>query len=179
MPREGKGLGPTATALLSVSLLVGGARPALGQPEAVAETQAAEPEEDEGACVNIELLYATSYVFRGLNQFQYASQLDPNMLLAPGISWSIADAGHVAEREGERSAVGCRLWGFGCWRSAVGERSGAQAVFRASTKACVAGAPPRASSRSQARMAECGTRLAPMFRTPSSHARCGQLCRAG
>jgi hypothetical protein len=49
--------------------------------------------EGEGVGVNIELLYATAYVFRGLNLFQDTRQLDPHMLLAPTISWSIADTG--------------------------------------------------------------------------------------
>ena len=43
--------------------------------------------------LNIDLGYATAYGYRGLNVFQEKSQIDQNMLLAPGIKWSVFDTG--------------------------------------------------------------------------------------
>jgi hypothetical protein len=57
-----------------------------------AEAETAEAEEP-GAGVNLDLGFATHYVFRGLNLFQEGAQLDPNTLLAPGVTWSVADTG--------------------------------------------------------------------------------------
>jgi hypothetical protein len=74
--------------------------PALANAEAAeaetAEDEAAEAgaeEESSGVGVNLDLGFATHYVFRGLNLFQEGAQLDPNMLLAPGVTWSVPDTG--------------------------------------------------------------------------------------
>ena len=56
---------------------------------AAAEAEAEVP----GAGVNLDLGFATHYVFRGLNLFQEGAQLDANTLLAPGVTWSVADTG--------------------------------------------------------------------------------------
>jgi uncharacterized protein (TIGR02001 family) len=56
-----------------------------------------EPDVDEGdgsaVGINIDLGWASHYVFRGWNVFQEGEQLDPNGLIAPGITWSIFDTG--------------------------------------------------------------------------------------
>lgn len=49
--------------------------------------------EDKAIGLNLDLGFATAYVFRGLNVFAEDEQMDPNMLLAPGISWSVFDTG--------------------------------------------------------------------------------------
>jgi hypothetical protein len=75
--------GPMALCtVVAVSLLLGASTRALAQPTG-----------DESAGVNIELQFATAYVFRGQNVFQSSSQHDPYFLLAPGISWAVADSG--------------------------------------------------------------------------------------
>lgn len=43
--------------------------------------------------VNFDLGFATAYVFRGLNVFMDDDQRNPNMLIAPGITWSVFDTG--------------------------------------------------------------------------------------
>ncbi len=43
--------------------------------------------------LNLDVGFATAYVFRGWNMFQKDSQMDPHMLLAPGASWAIGDSG--------------------------------------------------------------------------------------
>ena len=53
----------------------------------------AEAKTDVG--LNVELQYATAYVFRGLNLFDTSDQMAQNMLLAPAINWSIFDTGLV------------------------------------------------------------------------------------
>jgi hypothetical protein len=63
------------------------AAPAAAEPEAPAE------EEASGAGVNLDLGFATHYVFRGLNLFAEEAQLDANTLLAPGVTWAVADTG--------------------------------------------------------------------------------------
>ena len=52
----------------------------------------AESEED-ALGLNIELSLQSAFVFRGYNVFQQDGQRDLNMLLAPGLSWSIPDSG--------------------------------------------------------------------------------------
>jgi hypothetical protein len=58
---------------------------------------AAAPEEavaeEAAGGVNLDLGFATHYVFRGLNLFADDAQLDPHMLLAPGATWAVADTG--------------------------------------------------------------------------------------
>lgn len=64
-------------------------------------TEAKEP--DDGAAtgeiarksigLNLDLGFATAYVFRGANVFQQDGQMNQNMLIAPGITWSIFDTG--------------------------------------------------------------------------------------
>ena len=46
-----------------------------------------------GMGINFDVGFATAYVFRGLNVFMDDDQRDQNMLIAPGISWSIFDTG--------------------------------------------------------------------------------------
>ena len=43
--------------------------------------------------LNVDVQVASHYVFRGLNVFKDDDQRDPNMLLAPGLSWTIMDSG--------------------------------------------------------------------------------------
>ncbi|MDD5306000.1 MAG: hypothetical protein PHU25_01640 [Deltaproteobacteria bacterium] len=52
-----------------------------------------EPEEDDAIGLNLDLGFASAYVFRGYNVFQEDSQLDQHMLIAPGITWTIFDTG--------------------------------------------------------------------------------------
>ncbi|MBW2524117.1 MAG: hypothetical protein JRI23_08075 [Deltaproteobacteria bacterium] len=42
--------------------------------------------------VNLDVGFATAYVFRGWNVFQEDSQLDPHGMIAPGLSWRIGDS---------------------------------------------------------------------------------------
>jgi hypothetical protein len=59
---------------------------------AAAHAQAAEGlTASEPAGVNLDLGFATAYLFRGWNVFQKDSQLDPHALIAPGVAWSIRD----------------------------------------------------------------------------------------
>ncbi len=53
--------------------------------------QEVEPEKAIG--IDAELGFASAYVFRGANVFQEDGQMDQNMLIAPGFSWSIFDTG--------------------------------------------------------------------------------------
>jgi hypothetical protein len=50
-------------------------------------------DEASGIGLNLDLGFATAYVFRGLNVFADGDQLDPHLLLAPGITWSVFDTG--------------------------------------------------------------------------------------
>ncbi|MCK9461190.1 MAG: hypothetical protein M0R80_16305 [Proteobacteria bacterium] len=63
------------------------------EPSEAAAEAPAEDSADEGAGINLDLGFATHYVFRGLNLFQESAQLDPHTLLAPGVTWSVADTG--------------------------------------------------------------------------------------
>jgi hypothetical protein len=63
-----------------------------GPSEAESEASAEDPAED-GVGVNLDLGFATHYVFRGLNLFQESEQLDPNTLLAPGVTWTVSNTG--------------------------------------------------------------------------------------
>ena len=47
----------------------------------------------ESIGLNLDLGFATAYVFRGANVFQEDGQMNQNMLIAPGITWSIFDTG--------------------------------------------------------------------------------------
>jgi hypothetical protein len=58
-----------------------------------ARADEAAEEEDGGLGLSIELGLMSSYVFRGWNVFQEDEQMDPHLLLAPGVSWSIFDTG--------------------------------------------------------------------------------------
>ncbi len=49
--------------------------------------------EDSKIGLNMSLDFQTAYVFRGYNVFQQDSQLDQQMLFAPGISWNILGSG--------------------------------------------------------------------------------------
>jgi hypothetical protein len=49
--------------------------------------------EDDAIGLNLDLGFASAYVFRGINVFQKDSQLDQHMLLAPGVTWAIFDTG--------------------------------------------------------------------------------------
>jgi hypothetical protein len=64
--------------------------PSTGEPT---PPPAEEPAENDGIGLNLDLGFATAYVFRGLNVFAEDEQLDPHMLLAPGVTWSIFDTG--------------------------------------------------------------------------------------
>ncbi|HUT76835.1 MAG TPA: TorF family putative porin [Polyangia bacterium] len=83
--------------LVSVSFaaLILAAAPAgaAGEPDGEAPDEATEEEIDSGRGLNFDLGFATAYVFRGVNVFSDGDQLDPHMLLAPGIRWSIFDTG--------------------------------------------------------------------------------------
>ena len=46
-----------------------------------------------GVGINFDVGFATAYVFRGLNIFMDDDQRDQNMLISPGITWSIFDTG--------------------------------------------------------------------------------------
>lgn len=50
-------------------------------------------EDGESLGLNIDLGYASAYVFRGLNVFQQDGQMNQNMMVAPALSWSIFDTG--------------------------------------------------------------------------------------
>lgn len=66
------------------------------EPAAQPPSPTAEEESTEGGDaigLTIDVGYATAYVFRGYNVFQKESQLDPHMLIAPGIAWSAWDTG--------------------------------------------------------------------------------------
>lgn len=71
------------------------ALPAVARDEAEAAEDGATPEETarESIGLNLDLGFATAYVFRGANVFQEDGQMNQNMLLAPGITWSIFDTG--------------------------------------------------------------------------------------
>jgi hypothetical protein len=43
--------------------------------------------------INMDLLVATNFVFRGWNTFQNGSQMDQHMFAAPGLTWSVGDTG--------------------------------------------------------------------------------------
>lgn len=67
-------------------------------PEAAVpgETVSEEPsptEAEDKMGINVELGYASAYLFRGYNVFQKEGQSDQHMLLAPGLSWAIMDTG--------------------------------------------------------------------------------------
>jgi len=73
-------------AAVTLLLTVTAAAPAGAREEAT--------EEDGGGLgLTVELGLHSAYVFRGLNLFRDSAQLDPNLLLAPGVSWSIFDTG--------------------------------------------------------------------------------------
>lgn len=46
---------------------------------------------NDGIGLAVDLGLASSYVWRGWNLFQDESQMDPNMLVAPGLTWSVGD----------------------------------------------------------------------------------------
>jgi hypothetical protein len=81
--------------LLLAAWLAAPAGAAAAEAVTAAQEPAAEaPEEEEaGGGVNLDLGFATHYVFRGLNLFMEDEQLDPHMLLAPGATWSVGDTG--------------------------------------------------------------------------------------
>ncbi len=58
---------------------------------AIAIPFGANAQESEAQGVNFDLGFSTVYVFRGINVFQETSQMDQNMMLAPGITWEIPD----------------------------------------------------------------------------------------
>jgi uncharacterized protein (TIGR02001 family) len=60
--------------------------------DAPTEIEEDEPEPSEIG-LSVEVTWASSYIFRGLNVFKEESQMDQNMLLAPGITWKISDSG--------------------------------------------------------------------------------------
>jgi uncharacterized protein (TIGR02001 family) len=80
---------PLATAAWAAALL--SMAGVAGAQEATPAAAAAE--ESDGVGINIDVGFATSYVFRGWNVFQSGAQRDQHMLLAPGIAWSIAGTG--------------------------------------------------------------------------------------
>lgn len=47
----------------------------------------------ESLGLDIDLGFATAYVFRGINVFQEDGQMNQNMFIAPGITWSIFETG--------------------------------------------------------------------------------------
>ncbi len=51
------------------------------------------PAASEDVGLNLDVGFATAYVFRGWNMFQNDSQMAPHMLLAPGAAWAIGDSG--------------------------------------------------------------------------------------
>lgn len=63
------------------------------ETELTTEDLADDGDSDDPIGLNLDLGFATAYVFRGYNVFQEDSQLDQNMLLAPGITWSVFDTG--------------------------------------------------------------------------------------
>lgn len=86
------------TILVSLVCGVSGVAASEETVEADAELSSESPAEDgdseeDGIGLNLDLGFATAYIFRGYNVFQQSSQLDQNMLLAPGITWSISDTG--------------------------------------------------------------------------------------
>ena len=83
---SGAGAGPTpASAPLSK------AEPGASTLKLGAGEQAQEAPAPVG--LNLDLQLATAYVFRGWNVFQETSQMDPHLLLAPGLTYAIADTG--------------------------------------------------------------------------------------
>jgi len=74
---------------LSLALTAGAA----SAQDATQPQEETAPAEDGAVGLNLDLGFATSYVFRGLNVFAKDEQLDPNMLLAPAATWSIFDTG--------------------------------------------------------------------------------------
>jgi len=69
-------------------------QPAPATPPPATEPPAAEvPTASEPIGLNLDIGFATAYVFRGWNMFQNSSQMDPHMLFAPGASWAIGETG--------------------------------------------------------------------------------------
>jgi hypothetical protein len=65
----------------------------MGSPS-TAMAQASEvPTASEEMGLNLDVGFATAYVYRGWNVFQREFQTDPHMLLAPGATWAIGDSG--------------------------------------------------------------------------------------
>lgn len=54
-------------------------------------TASAEEEGELGLALDLGV--ASAYVWRGWNVFQDEGQMDPNMLLAPGVTWTLGDSG--------------------------------------------------------------------------------------
>lgn len=69
--------------------------PAEDGASAIANPQAEELSEkkDPGIGLNLDLGFSTHYVFRGINLFMKDEQLDPHTLLAPSVTWTVADTG--------------------------------------------------------------------------------------
>ncbi|MCP4678954.1 MAG: hypothetical protein GY854_26385 [Deltaproteobacteria bacterium] len=53
------------------------------------DASAKEEEEDKKIGLNLDLGFASAYLFRGWNVFQKDSQMNQNMLIAPGITWTV------------------------------------------------------------------------------------------
>jgi|WetSurMetagenome_2_1015567.scaffolds.fasta_scaffold300584_1 hypothetical protein len=53
----------------------------------------AEVEEGEALGLNVDVGWASMYVFRGLNVFADSSVMDQNMLFDPSVTWEVADTG--------------------------------------------------------------------------------------
>lgn len=61
------------------------------EPEVAAPAPA--PPKDDAIGLNLDLGFASAYVFRGYNVFQKDSQLDQHTLLAPGVTWTVFHTG--------------------------------------------------------------------------------------
>ena len=83
-------IGASAVASALLFSLPGAAQEAADESS---DSTASEEAGRESIGLNLDLGYATAYVFRGANVFQEDGQMNQNMLLAPGITWSIFDTG--------------------------------------------------------------------------------------
>ncbi|MBW2456396.1 MAG: hypothetical protein JRI68_17885 [Deltaproteobacteria bacterium] len=64
-----------------------------GAPQIALAQDSDGPSASEEIGLNLDVGFATAYVFRGWNMFQKASQMDPHMLFAPGAAWAIGESG--------------------------------------------------------------------------------------
>jgi len=93
----------TRSLFAALALLTVGAGPAWADAPAAT----AGPEPESGLLgLNLDLGLHSAYLFRGYNVFQEDSQLDPHMLVAPGVLWTVGDTGLALGYLGSFQATG-------------------------------------------------------------------------